>query len=307
LTHRLRLSTVRLFTSAALLAVLMGGAAAATVTTLAAPPANTCQAFTSFNALAFTHSTLIDNRFLPLSPGTELTLDGRSSTGGVALPHSVVFTVTDVLKPIDGVYSLVVWDRDISDGVLAEEELAFFAQDRTGNVWNLGEYPEEFENGTFLGAPNTWIGGLAGAIPGIHMQAEPQLATPTYLQGYSPSIKFLDCAQVFDTNLTVCVPIECYADVLVTDETSPLSDPGAHQRKYHAPGVGIIQIGAVNDPEGETLVLAKLRHLNKREMQVARDAALRLDSRAYQNSSIYRKTLPAQPCVPGAASGLACP
>jgi hypothetical protein len=285
-------------------------------TSHAAPPAGTCQPFTSFRADAFTGSTRINNVFLPLTPGTELTLEGRSNTGGAPLPHTVIFTVTDVIKPIDGVYTLAVWDRDLGSAQLKEEELAFFAQDTDGNVWNLGEYPEEFDNGTFVGAPSTWISGHAGAVPGVHMPAVPQLGRPPYLQGYAPAIKFLDCAQVFATNQTTCVPVKCYSNVLLTDETSPLSDPGAHQRKYHAPGVGIVQIGAVDDPEGETLVLVNLRSLNRRELAVAREAALRLDGRAYTNSRVYRHTLPATPCVspgprgtlpPGQEAGLVCP
>jgi hypothetical protein len=303
-----RISKVQLII-AALTPLLLNAAGIAPGAARAAP-AGTCEPFTTFAASNFGASTTIDNLFLPLTPGTELTLEGQSATGGAPLPHTVIFTITDVIKPIAGVYTLAIWDRDISDGQLAEEELAFFAQDRNGNVWNLGEYPEEFEGGGFIGAPSTWIAGQAGAVPGVHMPADPRLGSPAYLQGYAPAIKFLDCAQVFAANQRVCVPARCFTSVLVTDETSPISDPGAHQRKYHAPGVGIVQIGAVNDPEGETLVLVKLRRLNPLEMEVARQAALRLDRRAYENSQVYRHTLPATTCIPspaGAANGLACP
>src|SRR3990170_3720292 len=71
-----------------------------------------------------------------------------------------------------------------SAGQLVETELAFFAQDDDGNVWNLGEYPEEYENGEFVGAPSTWIAGLAGAEAGVHMLAEPRQGTGYYLQGW---------------------------------------------------------------------------------------------------------------------------
>ena len=82
---------------------------------------------------------------------------------GVAVPHQVVFIVTDVTKEIDGVPAVVVWDRDFTNGQLLEEELTFEAQDAAGNVWNLGEYPEEHENGQFAGAPNAWLSGQANA------------------------------------------------------------------------------------------------------------------------------------------------
>jgi hypothetical protein len=279
-----------------------------------APPSGTCTPLTTFRAANFERSTRIDNRWLPLAPGIQLTLEGRANTAGTPVPHTVVFTVTDVVKVIDGVHTLVLWDRDISDGELAEEEITFFAQDKAGNVWNLGEYPEEFEDGRFAGAPSTWISGQR-ALGGIHMPANPQPGTPRYVQGYVPAIDFLDCAQVFATNQTTCVPVQCYTNVLVTDENSPLDNAAAHQRKYHAAGVGIVQIGAVNDPHGETLVLTSVRRLDERGMAEARSAALRLDRRGYVHGGGYRMTQPAMACVqlgaprlmPGLLSGLACP
>jgi hypothetical protein len=287
------------------LVVLLPGAAGA-APGYPSPPAATCKPFKPYLATDFGRSTRIDNRFLPLDPGTQLTLEGRANTGGAALPHTVVFTVTDLVKQIDGVYSLVMWDVDISDGQKTEAELAFFAQDKAGNVWNLGEYPEEYENGAFVGAPSTWISGQR-AVGGVHMPADPQLGKPAYLQGYAPRIDFLDCAQVFAKNQTVCVPVKCYGDVLVTDETSPLTDPGAHQRKHHAPGVGIVAIGAVDDPEGETLVLTKLKHLGPHALAEAREEALKLERHAYQVSEVYRRTPVAVPCVPADAAARQMP
>ena len=42
-------------------------------------------------------------------------------------------TVTDLSKVIDGVRTLVIWERDYTAGQLSEPELAFFAQDNAGN------------------------------------------------------------------------------------------------------------------------------------------------------------------------------
>jgi hypothetical protein len=282
---------------AALATVLLIPSAAGAAAGHPSPPAGTCNPFTPFRDQDFGRSTKIDNRFLPLAPGTQLTLEGRANTGGAPLPHTVVFTVTDLVKHIDGVYSLVMWDVDISDGQKTEAELAFFAQDRSGNVWNVGEYPEEYEDGKFVGAPNTWISGQR-AVGGVHMPAQPQLGRPAYLQGFAPAIEFLDCAKVFARQQTVCVPVQCYGNVLVTDETSPLADPSAHQRKHHAPGVGIVQIGAVGDPEGETLVLTKFAHLAPHALAEARQEAMKLERHAYQVSDVYRRTTPARQCLP---------
>src|SRR5262245_34864373 len=136
-----------------------------------------CEPAVAFGANRFSNPTTINNRWFPLTPGTQLVLDGQvNASGGTAL-HRVIFTVTALTKVINGVRTLVIWDRDFNAGQLAEAELAFFAQDNAGNVWNLGEYPEEYEGGHFAGAPSTWIAGVAGAQGGIHMLASPHTGT----------------------------------------------------------------------------------------------------------------------------------
>ena len=70
---------------------------------------------------------------------------GAANRGQGRRPHQVITTVTDLTKVIDGVRTVVIWERDINDGRLLEGELAFQAQDDDGNVWNLGEYPEEYD------------------------------------------------------------------------------------------------------------------------------------------------------------------
>ena len=185
-----------------------------------------CSPFAEFDAANFNDSTEIDNTFLPLKPGTRRVLRASRNRGGGPLDHTVTFTVTDVVKVIDGVRTLAVWDVDENAGELAEEELAFLAQDDEGNIWNLGEYPEEFEGGEFAGAPSTWIHGIEDAEGGVHMPARARGSATTTCQGDAPSIEFLDCAFVFEKGLSVCVPFGCFEGVLVTHERSPLDPAG---------------------------------------------------------------------------------
>lgn len=247
----------------------------------------------AFSGQNFANPLLVNNGFLPLVPGTQLVLEGRSNLSGLPVPHQVTLIVTDLFKTVNGVRSAVVWDVDRRQGQVIESELAFFAQDNGGNVWNMGEYPEEFQNGQFLGAPNTWISGLSGAKGGTAMLANPQIGN-SYLQGSSPNIDFLDCGKVVNKGQTVCVPTGCYNSVLVVDETSPLDPDSGIQRKFYAPGVGTIKVEAVNDPEGETLVLISATALSPTALSNANTAALELDRRGYRNSSVYRETSPAQ-------------
>jgi hypothetical protein len=262
-----------------------------------------CQRAIEFSASDFQRQPNIDNRWLPFTPGTQYVLQGIANRGGGLLPHTVTFTVTDLTKVIAGVRTVVVWDVDVNEGELSEAELAFFAQDEEGNVWNLGEYPEEFDGGDFLGAPNTWIAGIDGAEAGLHMRDFP-LINQRWLQGFAPTIDFLDCAHVADTwvrDRTPCPPIGCFSRLLLTRETSPLDPAGGVQLKYHAEGVGIVEIGAENDPEGETLVMSSRRMLSPEELAAARNEACRLDSRGYVVSpGVYGQTAPVEP-PPGVA------
>ena len=198
-----------------------------------------------FDPALFLSPTTITNPWTPLTPGTQLSFEGQVVENGVAVPHEVVFVVTDLTKEIDGVPTVVIWDRDFTNGQLLEDELAFEAQDAAGNVWNLGEYPEEYENGQFAGAPSVWLSGQANAMPGLLMRADPQPNTDSYLQGYAPDVEFLDEATVAKTGERVCVPASCFDDVLVIDEWSPLDAVSGHQLKYYAKGTGNVQIAPV--------------------------------------------------------------
>jgi hypothetical protein len=269
------------------------------------PEKPTCNPVTPFSAFNFSSPTKIDNRWNPLVPGTQFTLNGVADRGGGLLPHEVVTIVTALTKVVDGVRAVVILEKDLNEGELQEAELNFQAQDSAGNMWNLGEYPEEYENGKFHAAPDVWIAGLAEAAPGNSMIENPQLGTPEYLQGWAPEIEFLDCAKVSEMQPRTCVPAGCYENVMITDERSPLEPESGYQRKFYAPGVGNIQVTAVNDPEGETLVLSKVSQLGPEDMAKARQQALELEKRAFKVSPLYRQTQPVDPpaIVPGSLGG----
>jgi hypothetical protein len=256
--------------------------------TVAAP---TCAPFSEFDPANFSDSTNIDNEWFPLVPGNKLVLKGLAD----GRHRRVVFIATDLTKVINGVRTVVMWNRDYQSGRLAESELAFFAQDDDRNVWNLGRYVEEYDNGQFTGAPNTWIAGIADAEGGVHMPGEPEAGGPEYAQGFAPDIDFLDCAKVVakDEGGPLCVPLDCYEHILVTEVTSPLDAGSGHQRKYHAKDIGIVQITAVENP-GETLALIRDVELGDNEKLWARQRALALEERAYEISDIYKDTPPAE-------------
>ncbi len=251
-----------------------------------------CTPTAVFKAKDFPHRARVDNKWFPLVPGTNFVMSGSVvDEQNVTHQHDIVTTVTDLTKTIDGVRSIIVFDRDLDNGELQESELAFMAQDEDNRVWNVGEYPEEYVDGKLDGAPSTWIAGIARASAGVGMLPQPRVGTAAYLQGFAPKVDFRDCAQVVQTDQKVCVPVHCYHHVLVTEEWAPLEPDGGHQLKYYAPGVGNIKVGAIGGTNPEVLQLTKLTRLNDKDLAAIHRQVLAQDRRGYRVSpNVYGRT-----------------
>jgi len=251
--------------------------------------------YEDFDRQGFERPTEIDNPWLPLKPGTRFVHKGFTTEAGKRVPHRLVTVVTDLTKVIDGVRTVVLWIEDYRAGQLMETELAFYAQDKHGTVWSLGEYPEEYEEGKFAKAP-AWIHGFEDARAGIAMLAKPQLGTPSYSQGWGPAVSWTDRGKVDKMGLKVCVPLRCYDDVLVIAESSK-AEPDAEQLKHFARGVGKIKVDWRGEGEKlqEVLELTELTQLSPAALAKARAAALKLEKRAYRISkNVYARTAPSE-------------
>lgn len=250
--------------------------------------------FEDFDANSFSNPTNIDNAWMPMKPGTRYTYEGTTvEDDGTVVPHKVVINITDLTKMIGGVRSVATWDLDYSDGELVEAELAFFAQDNAGNVWRMGEYPEEYDEGKFLAAP-TWIHGFEEARAGIMMKSQPQLGTPSYAQGWGPAVGWTDRGQVDQMGVETKVPAGQYQEVLVIAETSA-SEPDAQQLKYYARGVGNINVGwrGAGEKTQEVLELTKVEQLDAKAMAEVRAEAMKMEKHAYEVSkNVYANTPP---------------
>ena len=251
----------------------------------------------------FTDPTRVDNPWLPLQPGMRYAFEGSTvEDDGTVLPHRVVINVTDMTKVVGGIRSVVTWDLDYADGKLVEAELAFYAQDDDGNVWRMGEYPEEYVDGKFVTAP-AWIHGREEALAGIMMPARPAVGTRSYAQGWGPKVDWTDRGKVDQTGVEVAVQAGRYSDVIVITETS-VSEPGAEQLKYYARGVGNVKVGWRGEGEKtkETLELVSVDTLDAAAMAEVRAAALKMEAHAYQVSpDAYAHTPPME--TPSGSAG----
>jgi hypothetical protein len=202
-----------------------------------------------FNSSNFTSGAAIDNPYFPLPVGTTFTetatvTDPDSGDTGFQIDKSVV---TNQTKNLGGVQARAVHATSTLDGVLIEDTLDYYAQDKSGNVWYMGEDTKAFDyddNGKLIDTDTSgsWHTGAHGALPGFIMP-NASLLTPGffYVQEDAPADEAQDQAQIVSLNESVTVPVGSFTNVLKTLETSP-QEPGVQENKFYAKGFGEIQV-----------------------------------------------------------------
>ncbi len=169
------------------------------------------------------------NDYYPLEPGVMTVFEGGD--------ERVEVTVTADTKVIMGVTTQVITDQVFVDGELLEDTIDWYAADNFGNVWYFGEETAEYENGQIASTEGSWEAGADGALPGIIMLAHPEVGDAYRQEFYEGEAE--DVARVYAVDESVTVPKDAYALVLVTEDWS-LLDPDVHERKWYAPGIGVV-------------------------------------------------------------------
>jgi hypothetical protein len=178
----------------------------------------------------------VDNPYLPYLPGTRLRYEGVMKNG--TRPQIDTVYVTHRTKKVLGVDCTVVRDTVTSRGKPVERTFDWYAQDRQGNVWYMGEETQELKNGVFGKMIDSGPAGRDGAKPGIVMEGDPKPGD-SYWQFHWPG-HALDKGTVLRTGVPITVPYRSYSDTLLTQEQSPL-EPGIRDWKWSAPGVGYVE------------------------------------------------------------------
>lgn len=249
--------------------------------------------FKAFDPNNFDRSTEITNKWMPMLPGTQWAYEGTAvDDEGNKFERRIEFTVTDLSKEINGVRTVVAWIVDYNDGEVIEKEIAFYAQDNDGNVWYLGEHPEEWADGKFVDAP-TWLAGIEESKPGVKMMANPKVGIPNYFQGWGPAVEWSDYGHIEKMGEATCVPVDCYENVMVIAESS-LGETGAAQFKYYVSNVGEVRVNwGGQDATQEALELVEHTQLSLETQAEIRAEALALEKHAYEVSAdVYGKTSP---------------
>ncbi len=197
-------------------------------------------------------TTRIDNTWWPMRPGARWTYRETDPEG---TKLRVVVTVTKKTKRIaNGITARVVHDVVTEDGEPVEVTDDWYAQDRCGNVWYLGEATEEYENGKVVSTEGSFEAGVDGAQPGVIMPAKPRPGLAYRQEHYTGHAE--DRAAIVSLREQVEVPYGHFRPgrVLMTRDLNPLQ-PKILEFKFYARGIGpVLAVGISGGADREELV-----------------------------------------------------
>lgn len=175
----------------------------------------------------------INHTFFPMAVGNRWVYEADTEDGVERIEVEVLNETRTVL----GIECTIVRDTVYLDGDMIEDTWDWYAQDRFGNVWYMGEDTAEYENGKLLNHNGAWDPDLDGSLPGIYMWGNPIVGT-TYRQEYLKG-EAEDMGTVMSLGNTVTIGYGTYTDVLITKDFIP-GEPDGSAFTYYAPGIGVI-------------------------------------------------------------------
>ncbi|HVF77471.1 MAG TPA: hypothetical protein VNA28_04160 [Solirubrobacteraceae bacterium] len=180
-------------------------------------------------------TTTIDNRYLPLRVRARWEYRETDTTGA---REKVVVRVQDKTKRIaNGVTARVVRDTATEKGVPVEVTDDWYAQDKDGNVWYLGEYVTNYEDGKVVDHDGSWEAGVDGAHAGIAMPADPEPGL-SYRQEYYKGEAEDRGAIVSIGEELVEVPFGFFKEGVVMTRDHSATQPKVQELKFYVPGIG---------------------------------------------------------------------
>ena len=197
-------------------------------------------------------TTRITNPWWPMRVGSRWVY--RESAPDGTRQRDVVAVLPKTKAVASGVTARVVSDVTTEDGVPVEVTRDYYAQDRCGNVWYLGEATTEYENRKPVSTAGSFEAGVDGAEAGVIVPARPKRGMRYRQEQYAGHAE--DRAEIFSLREQVEVPFGHFGRgrVLMTRETNPL-EPRVLEYKFYARGIGpVLAIGVSGDADREELV-----------------------------------------------------
>lgn len=188
-------------------------------------------------------STKVTNPYFPLPVGWTWIYRGTKE----GKPQIDRVTVTSMTKRVaEGVTARVITDvAKTPSGKLLEKTTDWYAQDKGGNVWYLGEKTAAYLPGGKIDRSGSWEAGVRDGEPGIIMLANPHIPD-AYRQEYQKG-NAEDTAWIVNTGSSVTVPFGIVHDALTSLEFARI-EPKVVDQKIYAPHIGIVRETALTGP-----------------------------------------------------------
>lgn len=203
-----------------------------------------------FDAANFRPGKSIDNPYFPVIRGLVHTYGNRPE-GDENSERNDVFATFEG-KTVLGVKTQVVRDTAYENGLLVEDTLDYYAQDKSGNVWYFGEDVFNYrydDDGNYLSTDTagSWLADGVTTFPGYIMPTREVLEAlgNGYYQEFAPGVAE-DQADVVTYNATADLEIGFFKGVLETLDTTQL-EPDLREHKKYEPGVGLVAAGSLNE------------------------------------------------------------
>jgi hypothetical protein len=199
-----------------------------------------------FDPAHFEPGAAVTNPWFPLGPGYVREYLGTApGDDGRPVEEQDLLVFVGSGPELGGVPTVMVLDNAWQNGRHVEEARDYYAQDRDGNVWYMGEDVTNFTydaEGNLTGTDHhgSWRVGENGARPGFAMPADPQPGF-IYEQEHSPQDEALDVGEIMGLKGKVSGPTGAYEDVLMVFETSQI-ETDLREVKYYARGLGMIRV-----------------------------------------------------------------
>ncbi len=180
-------------------------------------------------------TTEIDNPYWPMTPGSRWVYRETDTEGS---QEKVVVEVTHETKKVaNGVEARVVRDTVTEGGEPVEVTDDWYAQDRAGNIWYLGEDTAEYKDGKVANREGSFEAGVDGAEAGIALPGHPRPGL-AYRQEYYEGEAEDNGEVVTVGKEKVEVPFGFFDEgVLMTRDLVP-TEPKVQELKFYARGVG---------------------------------------------------------------------
>jgi len=192
---------------------------------------------TSFPTDGLDLRTVGENPYFLLRPGFTLTF----REAGKKNPTTLVITVLQETKAVGGIETRVVEERETRGTEIIEVSRNYFAiDDKTKDVYYLGEDVDLYKNGKINSHDGTWHHGTNGATLGLMMPGRPVVGSRFY-QEQAKGVA-MDRVEIVSITDKAATPAGTFDRCVRIKESSPL-EPLLRDYKVYAPGVGLVVDG----------------------------------------------------------------